>query len=144
MPAGRPKKEIDHNLLKKLAEAQCTDLEIAANLGIGINTLHDNFREEIAYARAVGLSLLRLAQWEKAIDKKDTTMLKHLGKIYLGQRDEISLTTEEPSVRLLLNRWEGNGPKINASNVVVKTVTSDKTQEPPQVSLQPSQSQSLG
>ena len=120
MTAGRPRKEIDHDLLKKLAEAQCTDIEIAANLKIGVETLHQNFREEVSYARAVGLSVLRLAQWEKAIDKKDTAMLKHLGKVYLGQRDEIALTTEEPSVRMLLNRWEGAGRKIDTSKVVVE------------------------
>ena len=100
--------------------SQCTDIEIAANLKIGVETLHQNFREEVSYARAVGLSVLRLAQWEKAIDKKDTAMLKHLGKVYLGQRDEIALTTEEPSVRMLLNRWEGAGRKIDTSKVVVE------------------------
>lgn len=120
MVAGRPKAQIDEKKLRELANCQCTDLEIAATLGINVDTLHDNFSEKVAYYRAEGLAVLRCTQWHKAIVSKDCAMLRHLGKVYLGQKDEIALTTNEPSVRQLLNKWEGGGSKINPANVVVK------------------------
>lgn len=121
MVAGRPRIEIDMEKLRKLANNQCTDLEIAAQLGISLDTLSRNFAEKAAYYRAEGLAILRCAQWEKAITKMDSTMLKHLGKCYLGQKDELTLTTNEPSVRQLLNKWEsaaGSRLKIENASAV--------------------------
>lgn len=120
MVAGRPKAKIDERKMRELANCQCTDLEIAATLGINVDTLHDNFSEKVAYYRAEGLATLRCAQWTKAIVHKDASMLRHLGKCYLGQKDEIALTTNEPSVRQLLNHWEGQRGKVNPDNVVIK------------------------
>ena len=120
MVAGRPKAIVDEKKMRELANCQCTDLEIAATLGINADTLHDNFSGKLSYYRAEGLAQLRCAQWNKALVSKDSSMLRHLGKCYLGQKDEIALTTNEPSVRQLLNKWEGAGSKINPANVVIK------------------------
>ena len=117
MPAGRPRKTIDEAKLKKYAICQATDNEIASALGINVDTLHDNFSDRVAYYRDEGKAILREAQWKKAIEQKDTQMLKHLGKVYLGQRDEVVLTSEEPTVRKLLQKWEGSGSKINPNMV---------------------------
>jgi hypothetical protein len=120
MVAGRPKKQINEAKLRELAVAQCTHVEIAAGLGISVDTLDRNFADKVSQYAAEGRAVLRVAQWKKAIKSGDCQMLKYLGRFYLGQREELVLTTEEPSVRKLLNQWEGHGTKINTDNVVIK------------------------
>ena len=55
--------------------------------------------------KAISKSSLRKAQWKLALSG-NTSMLIFLGKIYLGQRNEISFASSEPEVRALLERWE--------------------------------------
>jgi hypothetical protein len=98
-------KEINEKLLKKLAEIQCTDREIACCLEVSEKRLVKSYRDQIDGWRHAGKCSLRRAQWLKALSG-DSVMLRHLGKVYLGQRDEITMTSEEPQVRKLLALWE--------------------------------------
>lgn len=86
---GRPKKEIDWNLVEQLAEIQCTQVEIAHALGVAINTLtlKDKFREIYERSMNNGRMSLRRMQWNAA-KKGNKTMLIWLGKQYLGQKDK--------------------------------------------------------
>lgn len=102
--AGRKKAEINWKTVDGLLKAGCTGTEVAAHLGIHPDTLY-NHVEEIyktnfsAYSqtkRESGDALLKAAQFKKAVNELDNTMLVWLGKQRLGQSDkkEVKLDTE--------------------------------------------------
>jgi len=85
---GRPKKELDTDMIEKLASIFCTNQEIATIVGCHPDTLADNFSEYLKKGRDKGKMSLRRMQWEKA-QSGNTTMLIWLGKQMLGQKDKI-------------------------------------------------------
>lgn len=87
--AGRPKKIIDYELVKSLAEIQCTQAEIAAVLKLSVDTLSrdETFCGIYKTAMNNGKMCLRRLQWKRAMEGCDT-MLIWLGKQYLGQFDK--------------------------------------------------------
>ncbi len=89
MAGGRPKKEIDYELVGKLAAIQCTQEEIATILGISRQTLLKD--EEFLYIysskKEAGRSSLRRMQWKTA-ESGNPTMQIWLGKQWLGQSDK--------------------------------------------------------
>jgi hypothetical protein len=100
---GRPKKEINYNLVDSLCEIQCTGEEIAAVLDIDYDTLNAalkrdkgvGFSDYFSQKRNVGKKSLRRRQWQAAIDDGNTTMLIWLGKQFLGQSDKQELTGKD-------------------------------------------------
>lgn len=106
MPAGRPKLKLNEAQIKELASIQCTMAEIAAVMNCCVDTLTDNYSEMIKMARESGKSSLRRAQYKAAMGGS-VPMLIWLGKVLLGQHEEITLTaTNEPEVRKLLYKLE--------------------------------------
>lgn len=89
---ARPKKEIDYDLVSKLAHIHCTQEEIADILGISSRTLQKDAEFLRVYKKGmnVGKMSLRRKQFD-AINKGNVTMLIWLGKQLLGQRDDIDL-----------------------------------------------------
>ena len=89
MPAGRPKKEIDYELVGKLAMIQCTQEEIAGILDISRQTLlkDEQFLYIYSTKKEAGRSSLRRLQWKTA-EAGNPTMQIWLGKQYLGQSDK--------------------------------------------------------
>jgi hypothetical protein len=90
--AGRPVKDIDWNVVEKLASIQCTDEEIAAVLGVHSDTIKrrkkvPEYAEILANGRAKGRASLRRLQWKSA-EVGNVTMQIWLGKQLLGQRDK--------------------------------------------------------
>ena len=87
--AGRPKKEIDMDLVERLANIQCTQEEIACVVGCSVDTLlrHPDFAIIYKKGKEAGKSSLRRTQWKLA--QNNTTMAIWLGKQYLGQTDKI-------------------------------------------------------
>lgn len=87
---ARPKKEIDYDLVKKLAEIQCTQEEIANILDISVRTLQRDkeFCRIFNMSRENGKMSLKRWQFKRAEQGSDR-MLIWLGKQYLGQRDVI-------------------------------------------------------
>jgi DNA-binding Lrp family transcriptional regulator len=83
---GRPKKEIDANLVQGLAENGCTNAEIARLVGCSTSTLYHRFRALIKEGRAKLNMSLRREQIRLA-KEGNATMLIWLGKQRLGQRD---------------------------------------------------------
>jgi|SRR5690606_40089665 len=79
--------------LKRLARAQCSVAEILQSLGttkpeldlICRNTFKQSFDEIYDAAKGEGKTLIKLAQYEEAINHGNTEMLKLLGKEVLGQ-----------------------------------------------------------
>ncbi len=96
MPRGRPKIKIDWEHIAELSKIGCSGVEICESLGIANRTLYErclldnniDFSHFMQRNKAKGDSLLKIAQFEKAISG-DNTMLIWLGKIRLGQTDKI-------------------------------------------------------
>lgn len=94
--AGRPLKTIDWDKADQLFVAGCTGSEVAAYFSIHPETFYERIKAEkgmgvTQYAgrlREKGDSLLRAAQFEEAIKKRDRGMLIWLGKNRLGQTDK--------------------------------------------------------
>ena len=86
---GRPKIDIDPEQVTRLARLHCTMNEMASFFGCHIDTLRDNFSNEIDKGRSEGNISLRRKQWQMAVEKGNVVMLIWLGKQMLGQRNEI-------------------------------------------------------
>ena len=103
---GRPKKEIDFALVKKLCKIQCTGDEIAGFLDISYDTLVARIKEEynetfpnyFKRESAGGKASLRRIQFNLA--KKSAAMAIWLGKQYLGQKDEVNNILELPKIEI--------------------------------------------
>lgn len=85
-PVGRPKIEIDEDLLYKLALIHCTMKEMVEIIGVSEDTLKRNFAGIINKGKAEGKSRLRRKQIEVAM-QGNPTMLIFLGKALLGQSE---------------------------------------------------------
>lgn len=99
--SGRPKVEIDWELVKELCRAGCSGQEIADNLDIHSDTLYNRTHSEFnttwsnfsSKYKSAGDSKLRSEQYLKATGKRtkdgfgDNTMLLLLGKHRLNQWD---------------------------------------------------------
>ncbi len=102
--------DIDEKLLKSLCDIQCTNSEISAIIGVSVDTLARRYADKIIEWREAGKSSLRRAQWRKALyndAEGDTVMLKHLGKVYLKQGDEVA----ESMQRTLFDRFNAEMTK---------------------------------
>jgi len=110
---GRPvKHNLDVRQVLELAKIQCTMKEIAAVMGCSVDTLERNYADLIESGREHGKSSLRHAQWKKAIDEGNPSMLIWLGRFYLGQREEININaSSETEVKKLLENWEISAKK---------------------------------
>lgn len=104
---GRPKANIDWHKVDNLLKAQCDGTEIAAMLGLKCaDTLYRHVKETfkmdfVAYSqqkRAEGRTLLKVAQFDKALTEKSQTMQIWLGKQYLGQKDKNDITTDDKPI----------------------------------------------
>ena len=85
---GRPKLDIDPEQVTRLARLHCTMNEMASFFGCHIDTLRDNFSNEIDKGRSEGNISLRRKQWQMAVEKGNVVMLIWLGKQMLGQVNE--------------------------------------------------------
>ena len=104
--AGRPRIELDWPAIEKLAGIHCTQVEIAAVAGVGIDTLNQKskakwgktFQEYLREKRGLGNTTLRRKQYLLA-EAGDKTMLVWLGKNWLGQSDKLE-TKEESTTKI--------------------------------------------
>lgn len=81
-------KDIDQELVWRLASMMCTYKEIADVIGLNEQVVIKKFGDLINKARSEGKKALRRAQFEKAVQDKDPRMLIFLGKQYLSQKDQ--------------------------------------------------------
>lgn len=94
---ARKRIPIDYNQMDKLLALQATLQEVAFYFNCSEDTIERSvmrdkkmtFKEYREIKKQAGLISLRRAQWRKATEKMDTTMLIFLGKQYLGQTDKI-------------------------------------------------------
>ncbi len=84
---GRPKAEVDVEILKNLASIGCPTYEIASVMNVSARTLNRNYAEIIDQFREKGKASLRKKMWDKAVKKDNTNMQIWLSKNYLGMKD---------------------------------------------------------
>ncbi len=89
------KKEIDWELVEKLASIMCTQEEIAYVVGVSVDTLsrRKEFAEVIKKGQAKGKASLRRMQWKSA-ENGNATMQIWLGKQWLGQVEKQEINTD--------------------------------------------------
>ena len=85
---GRPRLEVDEDQIRALASIQCTYEEIAAVVGVSLDTIKRNYAPLIKEAREGGKASLRRKQWKLA--DKSAAMAIFLGKNNLGQVDQLA------------------------------------------------------
>lgn len=83
---GAPKKELDEDLILKLASILCTVEEIAEICGCCKDVLERRYMHILEKGRAEGRSSLRRAQYQLAM-QGNPAMLIWLGKVYLKQKE---------------------------------------------------------
>ncbi len=93
---GRPRIIIDWDEVDKLLIAGCAGTEIAGYIGAHPDTLYERcekekdslFSDYAQQKRSHGNTLIRLAQFDEAVRKRDRGMLVWLGKNRLAQQDK--------------------------------------------------------
>ncbi len=103
--AGRPRAEIDGDLVERLASIMCTEEEIAQIVGVDRSTINRHFAQAIKEAQSKGKWSLRRAQWKSAVEDGNATMQIWLGKQWLGQTDrhEVGGSDDAKPVRVLID-----------------------------------------
>jgi hypothetical protein len=84
---GRPKKQISAKQVEMLAAKGMPNTEIAVFFGVSVDTIDRRFAENIAIGKGQLKDRVRTAQL-RAMDQGNSSMLLHLGKVYLGQSDK--------------------------------------------------------
>lgn len=87
--AGRPRKNIDLEILGNLASIGCTQEEIGSVMGISARTLQRNYAEIIEVNKNKGKASLRKKMWENALKKGNPNMMVWLSKNELNMRDKV-------------------------------------------------------
>ena len=100
---ARPLKEIDGEQVFKLAKLGCTQAEIGEFFGCADTTISGRFREEFQLGKAASRISLRRMQFKKA-HAGCTTMLIHLGKQWLGQAEQLNITSDGKPVQPIFQR----------------------------------------
>jgi hypothetical protein len=98
---SRPEKLIDWEKVDHLLMAGCKGTEIAPHFDMHVNTFYDKVKEKhnICFTdyscikKEQGDSLLKVCQYEKALEK-DNTMMIWLGKQRLDQREPEAVRAE--------------------------------------------------
>ena len=84
---GRPRKPIDADQVRRLAELQCTAKEIAYVLGVSSDTIRRNHQDDLDQGQAMGKIKLRRAMFRNATEKDNPTIQVWLSKNWLGYQD---------------------------------------------------------
>lgn len=92
---GRPRLDIDLELVEDLAKIHCTNLEIASIVGCEATLLgKGRFSAIISKGREAGKMSLRRKMWETAMGG-NVTMQIWLSKQYLGCREPVDVKSQD-------------------------------------------------
>lgn len=101
-PTGRPvgwRKEINLELLKRMASRHSTYEEMAACLGCSINNLRNNYLHIIEEAQAEGKMQIRDHQF-RMMEKNSTPMAIWLGRVILKQNPDADGLSQDQTSNL--------------------------------------------
>ena len=107
---GRPKAEVDVEILKNLASIGCPTYEIASVMNVSARTLKRNFAEIIEHNREKGKASLRKKMYDKAVKKDNTMMQIFLSKNMLGMSDKVQQTNVTEPLPLII---EAKAEEVN-------------------------------
>ena len=99
---GRPKKELDEEVIAKLSQIGCTQEEIGSVVGISARTLQRRYADLVAENKNKGKASLRKVLWKKAL-KGDPKLLIWLSKNELGMVDKIHTTSTVEPLPLIID-----------------------------------------
>ena len=99
---GRPKANVDVDILKNLASIGCPTYEIASVMNVSARTLKRNFAEIIDQYKERGKASLRKKMYDKAVKKDNTMMQIFLSKNYLGMSDKVQQTNVTEPLPLII------------------------------------------
>ena len=85
---GRPKKDLDKDVIAKLSQIGCTQEEIGSVVGISARTLQRRFSDLVEENKNIGKASLRKKMWDKALKGNDKLLI-WLSKNELNMRDKI-------------------------------------------------------
>jgi hypothetical protein len=91
---GRPKANIDVEVVKAMASVGATNTDIADYIGVSDVTIRNRFFDVLLKCRADRRNKLREMQWQAA-QKGNTAMLIWLGKQELGQSEKVEQKGEQ-------------------------------------------------
>ena len=99
---GRPKKELDEEVIARLSQIGCTQEEIGSVIGISARTLQRRYADLVYENKNKGKASLRKKMWEKAL-KGDPKMLIWLSKNYLNMVDKVHTTSTVEPLPLIID-----------------------------------------
>ena len=99
---GRPKKELDANVIAKLSQIGCTQEEIGSVVGISARTLQRRYADLVAENKNKGKASLRKKMWEKAL-KGNEKLLIWLSKNELNMVDKVHTTQSVEPLPLIID-----------------------------------------
>jgi len=103
---GRPKKELDAEVIANLSQIGCTQEEIGSVVGISARTLQRRFADLIEDNKNKGKASLRKRMWQSAL-KGNPNMMIWLSKNHLGMKDRtVQETVVEPLPLIIEGRAE--------------------------------------
>ena len=113
LKVGRPKAEVDVEILKNLASIGCPTYDIASVINVSARTLKRNFAEIIDQYKERGKASLRKKMFDKAVKKDNTMMQIFLSKNYLGMSDKVQQTNVTEPLPLII---DAKAEEVNGKN----------------------------
>ena len=83
---GRPKKELDKDIIANLSQIGCTQEEIGSVVGISARTLQRRYADLVEENKNIGKASLRKRMWKCALNG-NPNMMVWLSKNALGMKD---------------------------------------------------------
>jgi len=99
---GRPKKDLDKDVIAKLSQIGCTQEEIGSVVGISARTLQRRYADLVAENKNIGKASLRKKLWEKAL-KGNEKLLIWLSKNELNMVDKVHTTSVVEPLPLIID-----------------------------------------
>jgi hypothetical protein len=101
---GRPKKELDKDVIAKLSQIGCTQEEIGSVVGISARTLQRRYADLVADNKNIGKASLRKKLWSKAMrGQGNDKLLIWLSKQELGMQDRVHTTSTVEPLPLIID-----------------------------------------
>jgi len=99
---GRPKKELDKDVIAKLSQIGCTQEEIGSVVGISARTLQRRYADLVAENKNKGKASLRKKMWEKALTGNEKLLI-WLSKNELNMVDKVHTTQSVEPLPLIID-----------------------------------------
>jgi hypothetical protein len=112
---ARPRKKIDPEQVRKLAERQWSDVQIGAHFGVHSATIARRFANLLIDARHNGKAKLIDILWQRGVTEKSDRVLIHLADRVLGPVPKKIEYTREGAIEFLEREVERDEADSNPS-----------------------------